>query len=559
MKSDSADIKYANWLVQTVLMLRPKNLALVLGRGTGKTTDILAQRSQDICYEMPGCYIALSSDTYMNARKNVVPSLIEGWKRNDWFEDYHFVVNTRPPKEWVRRCYKIPQEYKDSFTIFNGTHIKVISQDRPSTGAGDSYQHVIGDEVKYQAAKKINKLTPAVRGGELKFRKSPYYGGRTFTTDMPNVNHGEHDWILDYEKNMDPKQIALMMQTAFVINEIEMQLAKHEDNQDEKKIANTLRKLERWEERFRVLRKNSTFFHVGSSFINADILGFDFFKDIVETMNFSDVRTSILSMRTKAERGLSFYPNLSHKNFYSDGWEYSRIELMDYRDRVEEKSVDLRYCDPNKTLEAGLDTGNMCSLLIGQDQGKIIRVLKEFYTLPPEFLPEMGKKFREFFEYHKRKELLLYADPASHKYKKVGHDHASMLKKSIEYDEKGVSTGWVVKLMNENIASIPQETEYELCLEMMSGKNEKLPQLLIDQNTCPCYKSSMEVAEKIERINSRTGSKSIHKKKTSERLPSHRLPTDSTNMSDAGKYLLCRPEFLEALSGQSPGYANIPG
>src|SRR5680860_1090877 len=94
------ELRYANWLAQTILMLQPKNLGLVAGRGAAKTTDIFSQRLQDISYDMPGCYIAISSDTFMNARKNVVPSLIEGWKRNDWQEDYHFVINRKPPSHF---------------------------------------------------------------------------------------------------------------------------------------------------------------------------------------------------------------------------------------------------------------------------------------------------------------------------------------------------------------------------------------------------------------------------------------------------------------------------
>ena len=169
------ELRYSNWLAQTILMLQPKNLGLVAGRGGGKTTEIVSTRVQDMSYDMPGAYLAISSDTFMNARKNVVPSLIEGWKRNDWMEDHHFVINRRPPSHFGKP-YKAPIEWKDSITHHTGTHCKIISQDRPSGGAGDSYQHVIGDEVKFQAEKKINKLTPAVRGGEIKFRSMEIYG-----------------------------------------------------------------------------------------------------------------------------------------------------------------------------------------------------------------------------------------------------------------------------------------------------------------------------------------------------------------------------------------------
>lgn len=554
--SDDVELRYSNWLAQTILMLQSKNLGLVAGRGGGKTTEIVATRVQDISYDMPGCYLAISSDTFMNARKNVIPSLIEGWKRNDWMEDYHFVVNKRPPSHFDKP-YKSPIEWKDSITHHTGTHCKIVSQDRPSGGAGDSYQHVVGDEVKFQAERKINKLTPAVRGGEIKYRKSPYYGGRTFTTDMPNLNHGEHDWILRMEKNMDVEQITLMLQCAFVINEIKVELYHAEARKDDAACKLIKNKLERWIERFRLLRKNSTFFYIASSLVNVDFLGFDYFKEQLETMVFSEVCSSIFSITPKLEKGQQFYPNLNLSNFYKDGFTYKRVDKIDYRDEIEELSLDLKHIIHTQAIEAGLDTGNMCSLITGQDQITKNRVLKEFYTLSPDWLPELGKKFREFYKFHKEKHLMLWTDRAAFNYKKVGEDHASKFKKAVEYDEHGNSTGWTVTIMNEDQATIYQQEEYELCLALFAGTHPELPELLIDQHNCKCLKSSMESAEKIIRT-SQQGNKTIHKNKSSEKLPLEHLPMRSTNMSDAFKYYVCRPHYLEKIEGNKILFTGRP-
>ncbi len=554
------ELRYANWLSQTILMLQPKNLGLVAGRGAAKTTDIFSQRLQDISYDMPGCYIAISSDTFMNARKNVVPSLIEGWKRNDWQEDYHFVINRKPPSHFDKP-YKAPIEWKDSMTIHNGTHYKIISQDRPSGGAGDSYQHVGGDEVKFQSEKKINKLTPAVRGGEIKYRNSPYYGGRTFMTDMPNTNHGEHDWILRMEKNMNVEQITLMLHCAFTINQIKIELYHAENSKDAKKYENTKNKLDRWIERFRLLRKNSTFFYIASSLVNADFLGFDYFKEQLETMIFSEVASSIFSITPKLEKGKQFYPTLSQKNFYKDGFNYSRVDQIAWEEEIEELSLDLKYINHEQAIEGGLDTGNMCSLVTGQDQGKANRILKEFYTIPgttQQWIPELGEKFVEFYKYHREKHLLLYPDRSTHQYKKVGEDHASKFKKAVEYDKKGNSTGWTVTIMNEGQETISQQAEFELAFIMLEGSHPELPEILLDQHNCKCLKSSMEGAEKILRVTP-NGDKSIHKNKSSEKLPEEHLPMRSTNFSDAFKYYICRPHYFEKIAGYRIQFTGLPG
>ncbi|UOB16580.1 hypothetical protein [Abyssalbus ytuae] len=555
--NESVELRYSNWFSQLVNLIQPTNIYIIGGRGTSKSTDILAERSMDIAYEMPGAFVAFSSDSYMNAIKNIVPSIIEGWKRKGWIEDIHFVVDARPPKHF-KLPYKPVLNWKHTVTAFTGTHFKIISQDRPSIGAGDSFQHHMGDEAKYLKEEKLNKVTPAVRGEYVRFGKSPFYGGDTFTTDMPNPNQGEHDWIMRMADNMDKEKIRTLVQLAIEVNKERIRYIntqkKYNDNPADttakRKFKNAEKSMKRWEERLRLFRKDTTFFYIVSSFVNADILTEGYFKKLLETMDFREFMVSILSIPPKLDQGVMFYPNFSYKNVFNDGYIYDRRDNFKINDEYIESSLDLKYILHDLPLDGGLDTGNMCSLVIGQEHGKQYRGLKEFWTLPPDFLPELGKNFVEYFKYHKRKELRLYHDRAANKWKQVGEDHASKIKKAIEYDENGRRTGWNVILMNQNQGNILQETEYELMLEMMSGKNDRLPILVIDKHNCKCWKSSMEQAMKIIRVD-REGKKTIHKDKSSEKLPVHQLPMKSTNMSDAGKYLLCRPEYLNKLKGHS--------
>ena len=554
---EDVELRYSNWFSQLVNIIQTTFVYIIGGRGTSKSTDILAERTMDMSYEMQGAFIALSADTFMNATKNIVPSIIEGWNRKGWIEGIHYVVDERPPKHF-KLPYKPILNWKHTITIFTGTHFKIISQDRPSIGAGDSFQHHIGDEAKYLNEKKLNKVNPAVRGEFVRFGKSPFYGGATFTTDMPNINQGEHDWILRMAENMDKDKIRKLLELAVVVNEVRIEKVNAEravsenpqDTTAKRNLKNVEAKLARWEERFRLFRMNTTFFYIVSSFVNADILTQGYFKKLLETMDFREFMVSILSISPTLEKGLMFYPNLTLHNFYADGYLYERRDQFKTTDDYEETSLDLKYIWNDVYLDGGLDTGNMCSLVIGQEQGQVYRGLKEFYTLPSDFLPELGKQFREYFKYHRRKELHLYHDRAANKYQSVGDDHASKIKKAIEFDEDGNASGWTVTLMNRNQANITQQQEYELMLEMMSGKNKELPFLIIDKHNCPCWKSSMELSEKIIRTD-KNGNKTIHKDKSSEKLPVEQLPMKSTNMSDGGKYLLCRPEYLDKLKGDT--------
>ncbi|MEX0275710.1 MAG: hypothetical protein AB3N16_15165, partial [Flavobacteriaceae bacterium] len=381
----------------------------------------------------------------------------------------------------------------------------------------------------------------------------------------PDPNQGDHDWIIKMSGNMDKDKIRKLIEVARVVNEVrgEWVVAKREmdenptDTTKKRNFKNVQKKRDRWEERFRLFRMGTTFFYIVSSFVNVDILTTDYFKKLMQTMDFSEFMVSILSIYPKLEIGKMFYPTLSSKNFFSDGFNYTRRDDFGTLDNFEECSLDLKYVWHDQPLEAGLDTGNMCSLPVGQPQGRVYRGLKEFYTLPPKFLPELGKEFRDFFKYHKLKELHLYHDRAANNYESVGEDHASKIKKAIEYNEDGSATGWVVTLMNRNQPTISQQQEHELFLDLLSGRNPDLPLLVIDRHNCPNWKSSMELAEKLIRTD-KHGNKRVHKIKTSEKLPKNELPKRSTNFSDAGKYLMCRPEYLEKTKGESSRMTGMP-
>ncbi len=57
----------------------------------------------------------------------------------------------------------------------------------------------------------------------------------TFTTDMPNPDHGEHDWILKREQNMDQEQMKLILYAADIVNSLNKE--KVNAQQQNKEIA----------------------------------------------------------------------------------------------------------------------------------------------------------------------------------------------------------------------------------------------------------------------------------------------------------------------------------
>lgn len=78
-----------------------------------KTSDIIAERAQNICWDMPRSYQVLVSDTYMNAMKNVVPTLLGVGTVKDGAKEFIMLrISDLPPT--LSFAYK-PEAYKRRF------------------------------------------------------------------------------------------------------------------------------------------------------------------------------------------------------------------------------------------------------------------------------------------------------------------------------------------------------------------------------------------------------------------------------------------------------------
>lgn len=522
---------------------------------------MLAERVQEVAQDCPGAPFAWVADTYSDLHKNVIPSLVDGLSMLGWEEGVHYIMNREPPQEWKNRMYNVCSEWRNTMVFYTGFNFTFISLDRPAIGAGRSYVGVFGDEVKYFPEEKFTNLLKAVRGFRVRYGDSVWYRSRTLTTDMPNPNHlGEYDWILKLSKQNDKQKILLMLRAGFVYNETKREyVAALQHYRELKEVARTdaslrpkldaaeramrlaAKNMKRWEERWLKTRRGVSFFFISSSYVNVDILGEDWFSDEFSE-GLEGMLCNILSIIPKLEASQMFYCNLSLKNFYADGFLNEVIEQHPYG--WEQDCTVLRYLDRNKPLEAGMDSGNMLSMVFGQKEGRVVRILKELYTLPPNSVRELADKFLRYFKPHKRKILKLYYDRSMNNYRGVGADMATQIKKNIETDAEGRRTGWQVQLMSLGQGNIPSNLEYRFFMDLLSGNlSRTLFTLLIDQYNCPNLKSEMEVTQ--TKVATRPDNSSmIVKEKTGDKLPAHRLPKESTNLTDALKYFILRKEVI---------------
>lgn len=555
-----AEYVYANPAHMFYELIDPKDLNIIAGRATGKTTTILARRSKRINASMPGAYFAFVGDYYSNLLSNTVPSMLKGWEDQTLVEGKHFVSNERPPAHFARP-YKKPISYKHTISFVNGCFYKLASMDVVSSVAGDSYQHVFGDEVKYLDKAKLDKLLPAKRGERLSFEHSTYYLGTTFTTDMPNELTGtEYSWILDTENNMDIEQIKIILYAALTVNDIKLAMVKAYSTKNYNEFAKQKRNFARWNEKLYKSRYNSNLFHIISSFANADILTVDWFRDQLKASGIEGFKSSILSLKHELNSGEKFYPQFQKHHIYEGGVNEKFYDNVNFGEVRKLDSSGLKYCNPNAHLEAGADFGRMTCMIIGQKQGWSQRILKNFHTLAPQFLPELAQNFVEFFVHHKRKYLKLYHDRSANQNASIGKDFATELKRLIEGAEiNGARQGWKVELMSVGQGTIYQFEDFNVVNQIFSENNPKLPKILIDRLQCMELIYSLNLAKMIVKPN-RQGVNQIHKNKTSEALPLKSLPMKSTNYSDAFKYYFCRKEYMNEVKttgGTSYSYAPV--
>ena len=530
---------YSNFISTLIEFTKPKDLYVVGGRGLAKTQDILAKRLINIFYDMPGAPISLVSDTYVNAITNILPNIITGFERQGFIEQEHWVSDCKPPDHFDNSKCRI-LDFKHVISTFNGCRLLIKSLDRPSSNAGISVVHIVGDEAKYLKEDKLKKALPTVRGDIILFGRSPYFMGHTFLTDIPNAANNEDDWIFQQELHFDALRTVDIINVFLQVNEIQKEL--HwaiQEKAAQNVIAKIERKLQQWQERFRVARLNSNLFLVSSSLANIDILTFEYVINNYKTLEYEEFKRAILSVRSSLERGARFYPNLMDHHFYDDGFDYEYYDAFNLKDKIVKNSQGLKYIEHNKILEAGFDAGNMMSLVMGQEQGKVYRVLKDLHTLTPDWLRELANEFILYFKPHKLKYLHLYYDRAANQYSKAKRDLASQLKHDIEYDAFDKPTGWVVDLKSLGQGNITHSEEYDLMITMMGAKDNRLPEILIDKFECKNLRSSLMLAP------AEKNSKGfIQKVKKSEKLPLNRLPSESTNFSDAFKVLMCRRKYL---------------
>lgn len=498
----------------------------IMGRGTGKTTGILAPKSAQ-CYlkTMPRGTGVILSATFTQAFSRTLKELIRGWQMLGYKMDHHFLVGTRPTEKW-RKMWKWegpfapPLEYKYFVTWFNGAVAQIVSQERTGSSNGISIDWIIGDEAKLLNEEKFKtELLPANRGIIQAFENNPYHHGVTLTSDMPIGTGGR--WLLDRVNAMDKESVNHIWQLQTIKYRLINGFLPKAKSQVKKEIEKQVKVIDK---ELNYLRRGLLYYHEASTIDNIHALGIDYIKAQLRDTSSFQFDTQILNIRPlRIEDG--FYPDLDenyHGYFSEDAGYFDNRAIDPLNPSLDcRKDADL---DPQAPLHIALDYNRRIHPIVtAQDTGKEIRMLKAIHSLYPGKLKEACKLWCEYYQMHKRKVVYYWYDHTA----VGGEDETEKWADVVSYLEKA---GWVVIPMY--IGKAPNhEAKYRMWGKLLQEDGSYARVFRANRENCSPLLISMGMAEAEARKDG------FGKSKKTEHDP--KFPAeDSTHYSDAGDQLV---------------------
>lgn len=509
-QSSQTDIieQYLNKIQALINLVDPRILMAVAGRGLGKTSQITAPRILRAARLMPRETSIISHKSFVALFTNVIPTVLEsfraelvmpdGSRRPQLVEGIDYVVGEKDlPKHFQQPRY--PLIYPERSIVFASGHVlQGVSVDRADSIAGRSVVHAFLEEMKYTDGEKVRtRIIPAIRtsriGSGSEAHKCHLHGGITGVTDIGRVSIGESNWFLDYEERTDPQLISDILTLALTVNR-----ARYCLEMGEKERSATAR-IAKWEPLLNDLRRSATFFIKASTFVNRDVLGFEYFKTQREILDMSEFLSSICSIGDRNRDNLFFELWDETRHTFDDSYRNAVIRQLNFKESAFTITAEhLNYYEPTQKLLLGYDPGSFSSVVAAQEKkaDNSLRVLKEFFVYPPEDAADLARKIDVFFGLASRLRFIdLYYDRAGNKrnrqYERDARTDAEKLKKELE------SYGWRVRLMNLDQATIYHWQHHRLWRRLLAEQERSIPRIRIDANECQNLVSAMYCCKKI--------------------------------------------------------------
>lgn len=497
-KQQQIERVYYNTVQLTSLLIDPTFLFAEWGRGSGKTEGVMGPRFVRVSHAMPHSTLVFAGPTYVSLMQNIVPKLIKYFNHTQkngqqlLTEGVHYVIGAKDLPKHFKRPFAPIIDPKHSISTVWGSTARLVSSDRPESAAGVDAAHAFVEEMKHNDGKKMkSRIFPTLRDDiRSPFADSHYFQGITGVSDTARVDLGEDNWFEEYEKNMKWDIIEDIANVSKYVEDAKLQVHLEKNVEKNQKIIN------RWTAILNEMRKGQTYYARASSFVNKDVLGYNFFANMIKSLSKDEFLSSIAAIRPK-KVGNMFFGKFSKKHIFKDTYMYDYIEKYDLRDSFKITSRDLKHYNPHQPLYWGFDPGGFMSCVVGQRKPdkKELRMIKDFWVYNPKQHTELAKEFNDFFgEHRKNRNILMYYDRAANQKKRKdshtmfgdrGDTDAKIMKRELE------KYGWHVELMNLGQRTIFFWEHFNLLNILLSEKDANIDKIRICENQCDALISSI--------------------------------------------------------------------
>lgn len=496
---------YQNKAQALSTLIDPNKLYMVLGRGTGKTAFVTTPRILRVADLMPGESSAISHKSFVALFQNVIPTVLstfnteitmpDGTKRPMLREGIDYVVGKKDLPGHFKKP-RFPLLFPERTIVFaNGSNLQAVAVDRPDSIAGRSLVHAFFEEMKYSDGEKVrSRIIPAIRTSRLgngsDAHKCHLHGGITGVSDMGRVSLGEDNWFTDYEKDVNQQLIEDIVSLAIILNKAQVNLQRGENT----RAAQA--KIDKYAPLLTQMRKQAIFYLRASTFMNRDVLGYDYFKTQLDSLSEGEFLSSICSIGDRNRDNLFFDLFDENKHTYSDGYKYTMLDKLVLSEAFTFDASYLKDYNPTEKLLLGYDPGNFASIVCGQFDGKdnILRIMKEFFVYPPEDIPDLARRLSGYFrDTARNRNIDLYYDRAGNKKNERRENETDARELAAELRKYG----WQVQLKNLGQRTIFYSEHYRLWKRLLAENEKNVPKIRIDSNECPNLVSAIYCCKKV--------------------------------------------------------------
>jgi hypothetical protein len=518
------DLKKLHYNVPQLMfyMVMAQTSVNLWGRATGKSEGPMAMFTRHNVLSMPRSNGFLLGTTYEQLLTRTLPPLIAGLEKLGFYQDVHFSIRKFLPDRTLHKAYRYPQKADNYIHFFNGSGIYLVSQDRPGTINGVRTQWGAGDEARLLDYTRVQEeVMPTMAGHADLFGHLSSYLSLLYCSDMPRTSKAR--WLLDFEKEMDPKTIEAIL----ILNIQVIKLQENLLNASASQVPKLRRQIRELEQDINDLRKGTTYFSLASTLDNIHTLGMDVIKNLVRILTDIEFSISVLNERIlKVER--NFYHMLNEQLHGYDMVNYDYVDGLDI-DYSNPPAKDCRWdADINlsQPLDIAMDYNNSInSIVTGQYYENELRFLSSQFVLHPQLLSDAVQQWHNYYCHHPVRVVNYYYDHTAKE--KRANSNEGFCDQVTDQLEK---LGWTV--MRIDLGHTPaHKYRYELWGKLFTGRDPRLPRFRYNRTNCAAWQISCEQCSILQQH------EETKKDKRPEKDPSF-PQEEAPHLSDAGDTLM---------------------